>query len=363
MECRKIICVEIKPKDTKLFFGDFNNYIRINQIKYPQFKKLYEHSESNTWFMNEIDYTSDIAGFKTLPDHAQRMFKLNIVYQTLMDSGVTNIFDYIAQVASVPELQYTYKRISIEESIHAASYSNGLEVVFGQETNDILDLVYSDKHIQTRMANEVNGADKFIDLCIHKNLTNDEAKKSLLTLLAATYILEGIKFPFSFFVTWTINKAYNNPIQGFSRALKLIGHDEMTFHTVVGKTVINLLKTDKYQGFKHLFDNGWFSEMFNSLLQLSVQQEFEWNSYLQQEGSIPGYTEDIGKHFIRYWADVRAKDIKELPLFNEKSSDVIEWYNKYRNLNGTTTALQEADTTNYQKGKLVNDLNKFNKGN
>lgn len=359
MKCNKIICIDKKPKDKKLFFGDFGNYMRIDQISYPIFKKLYEHSEANTWFTNEIDYSADGTGFKELPEYVQRMFKFNISYQTLMDSGVTNIFDDIAKVVSITELQYLYKRISIEESIHATSYSNGLDAVFGNKASETLDLVYTDDFIKRRLENEVNGATDFINKCIIENKTDDEAKKSLLTLLAAAYLLEGVKFPFSFFVTWTINKTYNNAIQGFSRALKLIAHDEMTFHTVTGKTVLNMLRKDKYQGFKHLFDDGWFSEMFQNLLKITVEQECQWNEYLLKDGDISGYNKAIGEHFIKYWAMYRAKDIYEKSPYNEKKSEIIEWYNNYRSLNGTTTALQEAEATNYQKGKLMNDLDRI----
>jgi len=363
MKNTEIISIESIPQDRKLFFGDFGNYMRVDQLAYPQFKKLYEHSESNTWFMQEIDYTADISGFKTLPEVAQRMFKLNICYQTLMDSGVTNIFDDIAKVATLTEVQYVYKRISTEESIHAMSYSNGLDTVFGDQAENTLNMVYTDEFIKNRMENEIGGAEKFIQACIIENRSDDDAKKTLLTLLAAAYLLEGVKFPFSFFVTWTINKSYGNAIQGFSRALKLIAHDEMTFHTVVGKTVINILKNDEYQGFKHLFDNGWFSSMIADLTKLTVEQELSWNDYLLKDGPIPGYNKEIGSHIIKYWADKRLRDINEPIIYNEQSSDIIDWYNRYRDLNGTATALQEAEATNYQKGKLTNDLDKFDQRN
>ena len=307
--------------------------------------------------MNEIDYTKDAVGFDTLPDNAKSKFKKNIVYQNLMDSGVTNIFNEIAKVASVSELQYLYHRIGIEENIHALTYSNGLSVVFGQEAEEILDSVYTDGVIKKRMEAEVDGADAFMDLCIRQGRSDDEAKKSLLMLLGATFLLEGIKFPFSFFVTWNINKVYGNPIQGFSRSLKLIGWDEMTVHTVTGSTVLNLLRRDKSQGFSHLFK--WFDQEMIKFTKKTVEQELNWSDYLLEDGPIPGYNKDIGSHFIKYWADKRLKEIKIQEIYGEKKSDIVDWYNKYRDLNSTTTALQEADTTNYMKGKLRNDLDKF----
>lgn len=359
MKCNKIVCIDKKPEQhNKLFFGEFGNYMRIDKIQYPQIKKLYETSESNTWFMNEINYTNDIMGFATLPENAKRMFRLNIGYQSLMDSGVTNIYSEIAKVASQSELQYLYRRISIEESIHALTYSNGISLVFGQEAEEILDIVYYDDIVKSRLDNEIDLSSNFLNLCIDQGKQDDEAKMSLLMLIGSIFLLEGIKFPFSFFVTWTINKAYDNAIQGFSRSLKLIAWDEMVVHTTSNATILNILRKDESQGFSHLFKE--FDKKMLSMCEMIVNQEMLWNNYLLKEGSIPGYTTDIGNHFIKYWADRRLKEVNvSKGLYNEKKSDIIDWFNSYRDLNSTTTALQEADATAYQKGKLVDDLSRF----
>ena len=390
----KLIDVSKKPEPhSKLFFGEYSGLARIDTMQFPQLKKIYESSESNTWFTNELDYSKDIIGWKEIPAHAQRMFKLNISYQTLMDSGVTNIFSEIAKFGSLSEVQYLYSRISIEENIHALSYSNALATVFGSEAEEMLDLVYEDKIVQKRMENEVDGADKFMELCINNGKTTkikrklknmspsnafsmlkdindivfdryveteaeiDEAKKSLLMLLGASFLLEGIKFPFSFFVTWSINKAYENNIQGMARLIKLIAWDEMTVHTVAGSTVLGILRKDESQGFSHLFD--WFDEEMIKFTKKTVEAELEWSEYLLKDGSIPGFNKGIGEHFVKYWADRRLKEIKIQPIYNEKKSDIIDWYNRYRDLNSTSSALQESDALNYQKGKLSNDLDKF----
>ena len=357
MNC-KVVCVDKKPEDhSKLFFGEYGGFIRIDKIQYKNIKKLYEASESNTWFPNEIDYKADIIGWNVLSPQAQRMFKLNIGYQTLMDSGATSLFHELAKVTSLPELQYLYNRIGIEENIHTLTYSNGLDTVFGADATGILDEVYDDEFIKGRIKNEVDGGENFIDLCVNQGRMDDEAKKSILVVLGAIFMLEGIKFPFSFFVTWNINKAYENGIQGFSRALKLIAWDEMTVHTTAGSTILGILRKDKSQGFSHLFE--WFDEFITGYVKNLVTDECEYNRYLLQDGEIPGYNEAIGEHVIKYHADLRMKELKLEPIYNEEKSDIIDWYNKYRDLNSTSTALQEADATNYQKGKLVNDLDRF----
>ncbi len=392
-ESNKIICVQKKPEDrAKMFFGDYDGFIRTETVQFPIFQELAEASESNTWFVNEINYDADIVGWTEMPPHAQSKFEKNISYQNLMDSGVVKLFGRLAEIANIPELQYLYNRINTEENIHAKSYSNGISLVFGADAERVLDIAYTDEVIQMRVKDEVDGSEKLFDLYfggklnqIKKKLKNisvtnsvqtmkdikeiafgeyerteeelDELKMALLQVIGAVYMLEGIKFPFSFFVTWTLNKAYGNCIQGFSRALKLIAWDEMTVHTVVGMNIINILRKDKSQGFTHLFKE--YDVWLRNYAKTVSEKEFDWNDYLLIDGETPGYNKEIGRHFIKYWTDKRLRDVKLEDIYGEKKSDIIDGYNKLRDLNSTTSALQEADATNYMKGKLKDDLDRF----
>lgn len=353
-----LLDVKHKPKDyQKLFFGDYGNFQRLDKTNASIFQKLAENSEANTWFINEIDCTKDRKGWERLPDVAKRMFHLNILYQNAMDSLVPNTFGLLSDLASDTWLSYLYNRISVEESIHSNSYSSGLIQAFGSKATEMLDYIYDDEMLQKRTDREIEDAERFIEVVFKQGKTDDEAKKSLLTLLIRTYFLEGVKFPFSFFTTWTINKAYGNAIQGFSQLLKLIAFDELTVHTATGQNVLNILMTDKSQGFLHLKD--WYETEVVRIAHETAELELEWNAYLLKDGSIPGFTQAVGEHFIKYWVDYRLRRLKLPAYYNEESSDVVEWFNSYRDLNNTQIALQEADNTNYQKGNLMNDLNRF----
>jgi len=359
MQCINILNLDHKPKEyNKLFFGDYGNFGRLDKINYEVFKNLAEASEANTWFMNEISYAKDKDSWDNLSDKAKRMFKLNILYQMAMDALVPDIFSILSNFVTDTWLSYVYSRISTEEKIHNLSYSSGLTQVFGSEATNIIDSIYTDDMIKRRTDDERKIAEKFISKVYETYIQDDEAKKIILELLFRTYLLEGVKFPFSFFTTWIINKVYNNSIQGFSQALKLIAWDEMTFHTVAGKNLINILRRDKEQGFSHLFDS-WFNEEAVKIAKETANLEIEWAKYLLKDGEIPEFNLKIATHFIKYYTDKRLKDIKLSVLYNEKSSDIINWYDEYRNLNNNHVALQEAETTNYQKGKLKNDLDSY----
>jgi ribonucleoside-diphosphate reductase beta chain len=353
----------IDPSEMKLFLGPTDNVVRIDFINHPIFKIMKENSEGNTWFSKELDYGSDRIRFNELDDVAKRMFQLNIGYQTIMDSGASNGYlESLVPITTDPILKILYSRIGVEELIHGESYTYALNQILGSKATEFINEIYKDPIIRRRMDNEVDAfsdLDEVVGSISQGTLepTDDVVKKSILTTLVQTYLLEGIKFPFSFFVSFTINKSYNNAIQNVARLLKLIAHDEFNTHIPTHLHVLKILRENEHEGFSHLFTNGWFNELVVNTTKLVVDQELEWNKYLLRDGAIPGYTEAIGDHFIKYFADLRLQGLKLDPIYEVESNDIIKWYNNYKNLNLQNVALQEASNTNYIKGGLTNDLN------
>lgn len=355
-----VLDVSKKPTEERIFFGPFGHYIRIDYITHEIAKKLKEASEGNTWFAKEVDYKSDKTRFASLPEDAQRAFKLNIAYQTLMDSGVTSgISSIMNRIVTSSIWSLLYSRIAIEEAIHAESYSYGLSEVFGHQATETLDLVYNDSFVKTRMENESHLFDVVANSCIFTEGTDlEEQKKAVLALLIGIYLLEGIKFPFSFLVTFVINNSYSDAITGFTKTIKLIAHDELSTHVVAGKHLLNILRKEELEGFSHLFTNGYFDKLALDMTEMVVTQEIEWAKYLFDDRNVAGINSSISEQFIKYWAKVRLHDIgiEKTPYDKVEKTDTIDWFNNYRDINKQNSALQETSNTSYQKGMLKNDL-------
>ena len=353
-----IVCPTQKPKlGKKIFFGEYDNYIRVDYVSHPIAQRLKEHAESNTWFTKELDFSEDITNWKKLGEKEKRVFFLNIVYQNLMDSGVSNGFlEVVVPIITQPIWQLLYARIGYEETIHAESYSYALNTIFGSDATKILDMVYKDKYVQKRLENEVDAYKNVYKYVLLGGNRDDLAKKYILEMLLRVYFLEGVKFPFSFFVAWRINENYGNPIQGISRMLKLIAWDELTTHVPTGRAVMNILRDEPEQEFQHLFTSGWFDELARKIAKETSILEIEWADYLLKDGELKGLTKDIAHHFIKFMTDRMLKGIKVEPIFNESHSEVIRWFDNYRMINNYNTALQEADNISYQKSQVKNDL-------
>lgn len=365
----QIIDTTQKTEENKIFFGKKSKYIRIDKISHDIAKTLKENSEGNTWFTKEIDMTQDKTRFDSLPEDAKRAFKLNIAYQTLMDSGVTSgISEVLLRCVSTPIWDILYRRIMMEETIHSESYSYGLNNVFGYKAAEILDLVYEDKVVQARMNVEkdlfksLHDLDSLDDIPYNDKNKMRELRKALLRLLLGVFCLEGIKFPFSFMVTFTINHNYDFAIPGFNRIIQLIAHDELNTHVPTTRHLFAIFRTEEEQGFTEFFgSDGFFWNELDALIKLTVDSEIEWAKYLFNGYTVKGITVDSAEYFIKWRANFlyQMLGVTENPYKEYISNADTEFFETTRSINKQNTAAQEADLLSYQKGGLNKDWDKL----
>lgn len=346
--------LQVKPStEHKLFFGE-QDLKRIDLSFDPKFKQLAEVDEANVWFLNVVSCSND--RWSEFSESALKKFQLTNGYQMVLDSLVPEVFSYLSMVATDPWLSYLYSRISTMEHTHALSYSSGVTQAFGAKATEFLDVVYTDPMIKYRIEDEITVVSQFID-ATHNWSNTETNRKLLLTTLVTIFALEGIKFPFSFFTSWTLNKGYGNCAQGISQLLLSIALDEMVVHTATGSNVLNKLR--KHPDFAEEFNTGWFDKMATDYIDRVAVKEKAWADYLLETGEEPGFNQAICHHFIEYWSDRRKVEIKLKPSFNVKKNDIEDWFDDYRNVRDKQSALQEISNINYQLGQTINDLDKF----
>lgn len=353
-----MINITTKPTQTsELFFGETDGISRLDLPYDSSFKKIAELDESNMWFLNVVSCSQD--RWDEFPPEALSKFQKNLAYQTVLDSLVPDVFKYLSEISNDYYLKYLYMRISTMEEIHAGSYSAGVDQAFGAKASEFLDIIYTDPKIADRVSVELDVATRFID-AVKAGWQDTEANhKLLIEILIVIYFLEGIKFPFSFLTSWSLNKAYDNCAQGFSQLLIKISVDELTVHTTTGSTVLK--KLSKSPKFKYLFESGWFEETYNKYSSLTETREIEWAKYLLEDGETPGFNLEIATHFIQYWIDRRRKEVGLQSITTIQKNDIEIWFDEYRNPNSKQSALQEINNISYQLGQVIDDLSKFDK--
>ena len=366
------LCVNEKPKDIeykKLFFGNTGGVRRQDKVFNSNIADKFDYGFSKVWHWKAIEFENDSKGFAGLPENIQRIFLLNNGYQTIMDSGVENGYLFLTSISSNNALRTSYYYIGQNEDIHANSYSYGLLGMFKSEAEAKLDIVYQDPVVSKRLNSEVGDGTAMIHKICEYQLTNvitSELKQSIAKYLVDTLIIEDLKFPFSFFTTFSINASYNNAISGFTNLLKMITRDELELHVPVNIIVIGELIKNKIHGFTNIFDESmmkWIDTRIND----AESDEKDWATYLLRDGSFAGFNKEICDIFIEYRSDLVRSAFKLPKKYKHsiKSYDFLEWFDTYRRIQNQNQTLQEMSNNNYEKGVIISNieskLDKLNK--
>ena len=115
MSCTTLCLNKIPEQDHKLFFGDSGNFLRLDKQSHPELDKIFKNLFSKVWAWTAINFDGDSIVWEKIDEIGQRIFLLNNGYQTVMDSGVVNIYNYLTLVANNNELSTLYQYIAQNE--------------------------------------------------------------------------------------------------------------------------------------------------------------------------------------------------------------------------------------------------------
>lgn len=349
--------LEVPIKDIKIFLGKYNGFQRYDIYKHPFAKVIERAMRQAFWTPEEISMIEDRENFNNLPEHIKEIIINNLLFQTFMDSVQNRGLDScMSELVTSSEWEAVFKSQAYFELIHSLSYSHILREMFPSNATEIFDRIYSIPQIKHRTDKEIEAYSiikQFIEGKIQ--LDDEEAKKRILILLVHIFFLEGLKFYVSFMVTYMINSAYQDAIPGVTKIIKLINFDEDMHVAVVGG-LLNILRKIPEEGFSHLFKEEWFTETTTKIVKEIVDDELAWGDYLLSFGHIPSLTKEVFKNFMEYYANDRLKRIGLEPLFKDvKKTDIVDWFNTYKDINKDNTAQQEATALNYNIGTMEMD--------
>ena len=361
---KKIVDLElIVPIDNqKIFFGSYNGFQRYDIYKNKITKNIERSMRQAFWTPEEISLIHDKENFENLPNHVQEVIINNLLFQTLMDSTQNRGLDSImSEIVTSSEWESVFKSQAYFELIHSLSYSHIIREMFSSDATDVFNRIYELDAIKNRVSAEIEAYDK-VKYLLKKDLLTDteENKKTILSLLIQIYFLEGIKFYVSFLVTYIINDSYANAIPGISKIIKLINYDEDKHVAVIG-SLLNILKKDKNEGFKNLFNTNWFEEETIKIVKKVVNEEIIWANYLLDFGPIKSLTLNVIEEFIKYYANLRLNNIGIDPIYKINNDiEIVKWFEFYKDINKDNTAQQEQIAISYNIGTMEFDIGEKN---
>jgi hypothetical protein len=243
-----------------------------------------------------------------------------------------------------------HKDKSVTITGNSLSYAYGLQQTFGNQADQILEELESTPEVQDRMKVE-EAVEEAYSIAVENNLPHKNDLR--LQHLINTYLLEHIKFPVSFFVVFWLNDKYNNPLNGFTQALKEIANDELNLHTVANMNVIK-------KGIKSgEFDRYDVENIAKNRAELIYKEEEKWVDFLLGKEDLKGLNKDLYLYFVKYQTYLALKKLgietEEVP-----KKSVVSWFDNYRDISKAQVSQQETDGVSYQN-YIVDDITDLSK--
>lgn len=336
-----------------LFFGeDVGLFDTINK-NYPKIWTLYKEMKSLDWDENEFDFSQCNLDFKNCSKSVYDMMIRTLAWQWEADSIASrSVAPLLAPFITDSSLWAAWQRVSDNEVIHAATYSEIVRMSFDNPEHvlkDILSVKESLVRLDSikRVFDDVHKASHSYAL---GHMSKDEAYDYLFMTLVALFCLERIQFMSSFAITFTI--CGTGLFQPVGKAVQKIAQDELEVHVELVKEILRIeLATSRgkaaYERLKPRIQ-GLADEIVNS--------EITWTRYMFSEGR-----ELLGgdSHTIEAWMLFNAKPVYK--FLNLESTHKFPTHNPMTHLENwidiskTQAAPQEQDNNQYKVGVIIRD--------
>ncbi len=360
----------VNSKKTRLFLGPNSDHRNIQSYHDPKYEWILDFAEElraiGNWSKNEIDLSKEKTDYDGLDEAGRHIYEAGLKFAIALDScagrGLLQLFNN-GGISNNPEWELYITNHQNNELLHSESYTEMVRAIYNN-VDDFVESIIKNEHIQTRAKTILANFDYSNDV-LEKNDANNTAiahgKKPLFpeidekTLKTAIYraalvinMFEGIRFFATFVANWSFSEQPVKLMQGSSNIFKLIARDEM-IHLDVFQKVINMLNTDKSEGFKELAKE--LEPETYAMFQEAYDEEKVWIEYLFSKGSpLIGMNAHILQEYMDYIFAVRMTNIgldpKKIGL-SISSYNPVPWVDNYLDSSNVKSAPQEIESVNY----------------
>lgn len=322
--------------------------------KYPKIWDLYKEMKSLDWSEDEFDYGQCNVDFKNCPPEVSDMMIRTLAWQWEADSIASrSIITVLAPFITSSELWAAWQRISDNEVVHAATYSEIVRMSF-DNPHKVLDNILSVKESLSRL-DVVSKVFADTYTLAHKyalgEIENDQDLYNQVYLTVATLLmLERVQFMASFAITFTI--CGSGLFQPIGKAVQKIAQDELEVHSELDKEVLRIER----KTFRGKIASEILAPKISEIFHEIVRSEFLWIDYLFSDGrSLVGTNKDILKNWVLYNARVVSDFLNIETEYKMPRLNPMPNMEKWLNMNKTQAAPQEQDLAAYKVGAVVRD--------
>lgn len=202
----------------RMIGGNTTNLNDFNNLRYTWVNNWYRQAMNNFWIPEEINLSQDIKDYPNLTENERTAYNKILSFLVFLDSIQTANLPCIGEYITANEINLCLSIQTFQECVHSQSYSYMLDSICSPvERNDILYQWKNDAHLLRR--------NTFIG-----DLYNEFQEKkddfTLLKVMMANYILEGIYFYSGFMFFYNLSR--NGKMPGSAQEIRYINRDENT---------------------------------------------------------------------------------------------------------------------------------------
>ena len=227
-------------RNATLILGEEPGLFDTIHKNYPKIWDLYKEMKSLDWSEDEFDYKQCNLDFKNCPKEISDMMIKTLVWQWEADSVASRaIITLLAPFITSSELWAAWQRISDNEVVHAATYSEIVRMSF-DNPHEVLGEILSIKETLSRLEGVGKVFSETYELAHKYSLgmvkNDQDLYNSVYLTIATLLMLERIQFMASFAITFTI--CGTGLFQPIGKAVQKIAQDELEVHCELDKEVI-----------------------------------------------------------------------------------------------------------------------------
>ena len=287
--------------------------LTLRPMKYPQFYQAYLQALKNTWTVEEISFSTDVADIRDkLTDSEKHVVGRLIAFFATGDSVVGNnlVLNLYKHINS-PEVRMYYSRQIFEEALHVQAYLTLLDNYLPDEL---------DRFKAFDAINNIPSIKRKADFCfkwisdistIDQCDTDEKKRKFLLNLIAFASAIEGLFFMAAFAYVYFLRS--KGLLHGLASATNWIFRDE-TMHMNVAMEIIDVVR----QQYPEL----WNSDLEKQIIEMltdAIDCELQFSDDVLELG-VAGLSKSDMLEFLKFCADQRLIRLGINYRFNGKNN-------------------------------------------
>jgi len=317
--------------DEKLYGSEPTGFADFNRSRYSWVKDIYDTMLANTWFVDEVNTSTERKNFNLLTENEQQIYKYVFAQLSFNDSAQTKYLADFQTKVSNTLLRAVLVRQAYEEVLHSQSYATLLDACGNSQ--EVFDLYKTDDALRTK--------NEKISEHFSRHIQGTEVDQLFLSAMASVN-LEGVYFLTGFGLIYTLG----SKVQGANDTIAFINRDEFTHLPLFANIVKGIAAENKLKA--ATIDKAY------EMMQEAVDIELEYSDYLLSNWPIMGLYPQLLEDTVKNYANDRLKAIGLKPLYPELPMTSLQKMvnDRIKLINSVRTNFFEGNVKNYSKNSL-----------